>query len=195
MRLAKRSLLRCRFGIISNSSGLEGGWRQGRGIQSSIGPQAAALLLAMSVFMPVAGRAQTVAGGATAAVRSVLESRFNASYAKSANQLDRLYGDNPNLLIIRDGNVIRGWDAYRSYWAKALGHLPSGFTVHFRVVELHVSQHQAWAACRWRTSYRGAAGRPVMATGFMTLVLAHRGSVWQVVYEHISTDSRSRAQQ
>lgn len=124
----------------------------------------------------------------TAEVRTLVQERFRASYAKSVSQIAPLYADDPQLLVYRDGEVIRGWTSYRNYWEASLKNLPKDFRVEFYDTEIHVSSHQAWAASEWRVTYTNDKGKSVARKGLMTMIFDDHGSGWHIVYEHISTD-------
>ena len=118
-------------------------------------------------------------------VRAVVEMRFHAAQAKSVSDVARLYADDVNLLVFRQGQVIRSWAAYERYWQSALKDLPPGFQLQFQNVEMHASSEMAYVTALWTTTYNDKSGEQV-ARGLMTLILVNKPGGWHIVHEHIS---------
>lgn len=101
-----------------------------------------AILLAVVLILTSAGHINQGSSSQSeieSRVRSLVEMRFHAAQAKSVSEISRLYLDDVDLLVFREGQTIRGWAAYEQYWQSALKDLPPSFQLHFQDVDLHAT--------------------------------------------------------
>ena len=158
------------------------------------------LLLASLVFTgwifahlyarPAAGRAGTVLSAqpdVDSEVRSIVAKRFRVAQAKNVSEIAPLYSDDKNLIVFRQGEVVRGWLAYQHYWESALKSLPPGFELQFQNVDVQTTSEMAFVTTLWTTTYKDQSGQRVSRKGLMTIVLDAKPGGWHIVHEHISS--------
>ncbi len=151
-----------------------------------------ALMLAMAFVQPrpetalAEQAAEARAANLKAEVSAVVTKRFDAAQAQSVDQIADLYLQSDDLVIFREGRIIRGWTAYSTYWRNALSHLPKGFGVKFSNVRVSATKEQGWAAAEWTTTYTDDGKGQVINNGLITLILAKTPQGWRIVHEHIS---------
>jgi ketosteroid isomerase-like protein len=120
-------------------------------------------------------------------VRSIVAKRFRVAQAKNISDIAPLYSDDKNLIVFRQGNVVRGWPAYQRYWESALKSLPPGFELQFQNVDVQTTSEMAFVTTLWTTAYKDQSGQRISKKGLMTIVLAAKPGGWHIVHEHISS--------
>jgi len=122
-------------------------------------------------------------------VRSIVEERFRAANAKTVSDIAPIYSHDEKLIIFRQGEIFRGWDAYENYWKAALAGLPPGFELKFDDVRIQTTPRMAFATALWTTTYPDKSSQQISTKGLITLVLIYNPSGWHIVHEHISANS------
>lgn len=122
-------------------------------------------------------------------VRSIVAMRFRAAQAKTISDIAPLYSDDKNLIVFRQGEVVRGWDAYGHYWESSLTSLPPMFQVRFQDVAIQTTSQMAFATALWTMTYQDKSGKQISKNGLITLVLVDKPGGWHIVHEHISSEN------
>jgi uncharacterized protein (TIGR02246 family) len=115
---------------------------------------------------------------------------FVQSYAEAANRGDAaayasMYKESPDLVMIEDGQVKRGWAAVRDEANQALG-AEGSYRISVGVIDvLPLGSVRALASFPFVLTLQTANG-PQQMQGASTLVLEKAGGKWLIVHDHTS---------
>jgi ketosteroid isomerase-like protein len=146
-------------------------------------------LLVLSLGVPATAHAQAASGAFRADVEAAVRAYVAAHNRGDAGAVAAMYGTQPGVTSIGDGEIVRGWDRIR----ERMGVLDSLMAVqgHLNVtlgsLDITALGNNYALAIAPYTLAVGAAGAEVRQRGAITLVLSKVGKDWTIIHDHTSS--------
>jgi ketosteroid isomerase-like protein len=146
-------------------------------------------LLVLSLGVPATAHAQAASGAFRADVEAAVRAYVAAHNRGDAGAVAAMYGTQPGVTSIGDGEIVRGWDRIR----ERMGVLDSLMAVqgHLNVtlgsLDITALGNNYALAIAPYTLAVGAAGAEVRQRGAITLVLSNVGKEWKIIHDHTSS--------
>src|SRR5262245_31191171 len=143
--------------------------------------------LLLIALVPLGG---SVHGQTPAGQRQQIQD-FVRAYAAAANRGDvtayvEMYTRNPDLIVINDGEITRGWDRLRDDANATLGSEGS-YKISVGTIDvMNLGGTRAIAMYPFVLTVTSGQG-PVQLRGAMTLVLEKSAQGWKIIHDHTST--------
>ena len=143
------------------------------------------LLIALLATVGIPGSEQT-----PAAQRQEIQN-FVRAYAEAANRGDvtayiEMYSKRPDLIVVEDAEITRGWDRLRDNANATLG-LEGRFKISVGTMDVIIlGATRAIVVFPFVTTITTEQG-PVQQHGAMTLVLEKSPQGWKIIHDHTST--------
>ena len=149
-------------------------------------------LLALSVFIALAfmstnGQAQTIVNNIKdeKAVRQILIAQAEAVEQGDLEALDKIWSNDPGVLVFENGGINEGWENYRN---KHLApELTSFKNLKFAVSDIVVKADKkiAWATYKY-TLAADFNKQKIETGGVGTMIFEKKGGKWLIVHSHTS---------
>jgi ketosteroid isomerase-like protein len=122
---------------------------------------------------------------AEASVRTVISSHAAAIERGDLQALDKLYSDEPSVLIIEGTSVDVGWKRYRDHHLAPELKAIKNLKYRYNNISVTVAGDVAWASYDY-TLDGVMKDKPLAIIGKGTLVLRKTGDAWKIVHSHTS---------
>lgn len=132
---------------------------------------------------------ETAPRDATEEVREIVASHAVAVQSGDFATLDKLYSDDPDMLIVESGGANRGWAEYRDHHLKPELKELKEFAYKYESVDAEVAGDAAWATFDYKL-HAVAKGNTIDVAGKGTMVLRRHEGAWKIVHSHTSSRPR-----
>lgn len=144
-----------------------------------------ALAVAVASCAPVATQTKTETADPGEEVRTLVLGLAAAIEKGDIAALDRLYSDDPNLLIIEGAGADRGWQRYRDHHLEPELAEAKDLRYRYSNLRVDVAGGLAWATFDYelRATIKET---PLDIAGKGTLILRRTAGAWKIVHSHTS---------